>query len=59
MLKMAKRKTKCNRIEIKKSKNFKDMYSIHVNGKVFDEPHPSKRSAQNQVKRFKKTFGCI
>ena len=55
---MVKRKTKCKNIEIKKSKNFEGMYAIHVNGKVFDEPHASKRSAQNQVRRFKKTFGC-
>ena len=55
---MPKRKTKCKSIVIKKSKNFDDMYAIYVNGKVFDEPHASKRSAQNQVRRFKKTFGC-
>lgn len=52
------KKNRCKGIEIKKSKNFEDMYAIHVNGKVFDEPHASKRKAQNQIKRFKKTFGC-
>lgn len=56
--KCIKQKTKCKNIEIKPSKNFKDMYAIYVNGKIFDEPHASKRLAQNQVKRFKGVFKC-
>jgi len=52
------KKRKCGKIEVKKSKNFEGMYAIFVNGKVFDEPHASKVKAQNQIKRFKSSFGC-
>lgn len=46
--------TKCKKLEIKESKKFKDMFSIYINGKVFDEPHFSVRRARTQAKRF----GC-
>jgi len=52
------KKRKCGKVEVKKSKKFKGMYAIHVNGKVFDEPHASERLANNQIKRFKSSFGC-
>jgi hypothetical protein len=51
MIKMA---DKCKKLEIKESRKFKDMFSIYVNGKVFDEPHASVRRAKAQAKRF----GC-
>ena len=57
-IKMSKRRTKCKTIKIVKSKNFSGMFAINVNGKVFDEPHASKRLAQNQIKRFKHVFKC-
>ncbi len=36
------------------SKRFKGMYAITKNGKVYDEPHWSERTARNQMRRFGK-----
>lgn len=44
---------KClKKFKVVKSKNFKGMYAITKNGKLWDEPHSSKIKARNQIKRY-------
>ena len=49
------KRDKCKYLEIKSSRNFDGMFAIYKKGKLYDEPHASKRLANNQIKRI---FGC-